>query len=149
MYSPNNALHNSIIIQPSGLKDSSFIQTGIIGKVTDAFTGDLDKDGFPEIYYTTEKETGEKNLFGYGSLQNLKLSPVFMPDNGEDKKWGSGYRGHDEYKISGNHLERTFPIYAASDPASPSGNIRHVNYRLVKGINGWSLKVVDGEDKSR
>src|SRR5262245_11035588 len=47
LYSPNNKLHNSIIIQPSGLKDSSFIQTGIIGNVEDAFIGDLNKDGFP------------------------------------------------------------------------------------------------------
>jgi hypothetical protein len=148
VYSPNNALHNSIIIQPAGLKDNSLIQTGVIGNVNDAFIGDLNKDGFPEIYYTVVTEQGQKNLFGYGSNKNINLSPVYMADIREDKKWGAGYRGRDEYKISGDRLIRSFPVYAPSDPASsPSAGIRLVNYRLVQGINGWLLKVVGAKDK--
>jgi hypothetical protein len=150
IYSPNNPLHNSIIIQPSGLKDSTFIQTGVIGNVNDAFIADLNKDGFPEIFYTTITESGQKNLLGYASNKNINLSPVYMPDIKEDKKWGTGYRGQDEYKISGGYLLRSFPIFTSTDNrSSSSGGIRELNYRLVPATNGWLLKITDAKDKTR
>ena len=150
VYSPNNPLHNSIIIQPVGIKDSSLIQTGVLGRVDEAFTADLNEDGYPEVYYTTLLESGERNLFGYGSNKNLSLTPVYIPDMGEDKKYGNGYRGHDEYKISGHRLVRSFPVYTSSDPGTTSsGNIRIVNYKLVPGVNGWILKITDSKDESR
>lgn len=150
IYSPNNSLHNSIIIQPSGVKDSNFIQTGVIGTVNDAFIADLNKDGFPEIYWITILESGQKNLLGYGSNKNINLIPIYMPDIIEDRKWGIGYRGDDEFKISGGYLLRSFPIFASNNPAiSSSGEIRELKYRLVPAINGWLLKMVEAKDKAK
>jgi hypothetical protein len=147
VYSPNNSLHNSIIIQPTGIKDSSLIQTGVIGKVMDAFAGDLNKDGFPEIYYVAESESGERNLFGYGSNRNQRLSLVYMPGI-KDQKWGIGYRGHDEYKISDNALQRSFPVYSTDPSSSPTRTIRELAYHLVPGVDGWILKMVDVKDRT-
>ena len=150
VFSPNNALHNSIIIQPAGIRDSSLIQIGVIGNVKDAFVGDLNRDGYPEIYFVTETDSGLHNLYGYGSNKNLNLSPVLIPEIKDDKRWGAGYRGHDEYKISGDYLLRSFPVYSATDPMSkPSGGIRKLNYHLVPGINGWILKIVEPKSKTK
>src|SRR5207344_3645867 len=46
VFSPNNSIHNSIIIQPSGIIDSNMIQTGVVGDVVDAFVADVNGDGY-------------------------------------------------------------------------------------------------------
>ncbi len=147
VFSPNNRLHNSIIIQPSGIIDSSMVQTGVAGDVVDAMAADINGDGYPEIYYVVFTEAKELNLFGYGSEQNKRLTPVYMPDIGEDKKFGKGHRNNDEYTIDGTRLKRSFPIYNEKDPmSSPSGGKRMVSYRLIPGKNGWILKPVDAKE---
>ena len=147
VFSPNNSLHNSIIIQPSGIMDNTMIQTGVLGDVVDAFAADINGDGYPEIYYEALTEAKELNLFGFGSEQNKRLTPIYMPDIGEDKKFGKGHRIKDEYTIIGTRLNRSFPIYKDQDPiSSPTGGKRIVTYRLIPGKNGWILKPVDAKD---
>jgi hypothetical protein len=147
VFSPNNTGHNSIIVQPTGILDSSMVQTGVAGIVMDAFAGDLNGDGYPEIYYTVFTDAKELNLFGYGSEKNKRLAPIYMPDLKEDRKFGPGHRIGDSYAIEDSRLIRTFPNYKDKDPmSSPSGGKRILSYRLIAGKNGWILKPVEAKD---
>jgi hypothetical protein len=64
-----------------------------------------------------------------------------MSCNG-DKTASNGYMGHDEFAVVENILARRFPIYRDSDAnAKPTGGMRQLQYKLIPGEAGWTLKL--------
>ena len=51
--------------------------------------------------------------------------------------------GHDMFKVVNEHLVRSFPVYNKGDNnAGPSGGTRCLQYKLIAGEAGWSLKLI-------
>ena len=74
---------------------------------------------------------------------------VHVPEIREDDEHFAGYMGHDTFKISGNSLIRTFPIYAPADRNSnPTGGIRQLTYDLFPGEAAWQLKITEVMDSN-
>jgi hypothetical protein len=103
--------------------------------------GDLDKNGFDELYViTTAAGSGSYgNLRGFASLRDKSIGLVNLPELAESDmaKGGmfEGYEGHDEFNIVNNELVRTFPI------KSDKGTKRTVVYKMVPGEAAYQLVV--------
>ncbi|MEI8007353.1 MAG: hypothetical protein WCI48_14200 [Bacteroidota bacterium] len=103
--------------------------------------GDLDGDGFDELYITTVSAGSGSygNIIGIASNKDKSMSQIYMPVVGEkDMKPGAtfeGYEGHDTFAISGNSLVRTFPV------KSGKAKTRTVTYNLKSGEAGYILYV--------
>jgi hypothetical protein len=141
----NEGSINKLKIVPTGLtEDSSPAETEIDGTVSGAEIGDLDGNGFPEVYvYVTSAGSG-----GYGSLvayavnNGKSMTPIFLPDLADDAKASKGYMGHDAFAVLENVLGRRFPIYNEGDTNSqPTGKTRQLQYKLKAGEAGWVLVI--------
>ncbi len=103
--------------------------------------GDLDWDGFDELYITTTSAGSGSygNIIGIASNKDKSISRVYMPavEEKEMKPGGpfEGYEGHDSFAISGNSLVRTFPV------KSGKAKTRTVTYNLKSGEAGYILYV--------
>lgn len=143
--SPNDGSINKLRIEPSGLEiDNTAIEREIDGTVTGAEIADLNVDGSPEIYvYVTSAGSGSYgSLVAYSANRKKSLSEIYLPDISADKKNGRGYMGHDEFAVVENVLARRFPIYRDGDTnAKPSGKMRQLQYKLVKGEASWQLRL--------
>jgi hypothetical protein len=143
----NEGSINRLKIIPTGLtEDGSPAESEIDGTVSGAEIGDLDGNGFPEVYvYVTSAGSGSYGtLVAYAVNKGKSMSPIFLPDLAEDAKASKGYMGHDEFAVLENALGRRFPIYTEGDTNSqPTGKTRQLQYRLVAGEAGWVLKPYD------
>jgi hypothetical protein len=75
------------------------------------------------------------------STANRPTRKNAMSCNG-DKTASNGYMGHDEFAVVENILARRFPIYRDSDAnAKPTGGMRQLQYKLIPGEAGWTLKL--------
>lgn len=103
------------------------------GTVEDAFATNLNNDDSPELLvFITDAGSGSYGqLIGYefGKQGRRALS---LPElSGAAAK---GYQGHDTFKVEGQEVVRTFPIYLDADPnCCPSGGQRAVQYKLPTG----------------
>ncbi|MCX6282050.1 MAG: hypothetical protein NTU51_08805 [Bacteroidetes bacterium] len=101
--------------------------------------GDLDSDGYDELYITTTAAGSGSygNIIGLASNEDKSISQIFVPTVEEkDMKTGAnfeGYQGHDKFEISGNTLLRTFPVKSAK------GSTRKITYVLKTGEAGYIL----------
>lgn len=112
------------------------------GKVTGAELGDLNADGFPEVYVfvTASGSGGYQSLIAYSSNKNKSISPIYLPKL--EPELARGYMGHDRFAVGEGRLLRQFPIYRPGDTnAQPSGGVRQIQYRLDAGEAGWRLTV--------
>lgn len=143
----NEGSINRLKIIPTGLtEDNSPAESDIEGTVSGAEIGDLDGNGFPEVYvYVTSAGSGSYGtLVAYAVNKGKSMSPIFLPDLGEDAKASKGYMGHDSFAVLENALGRRFPIYKEGDTNSqPTGKTRQLQYKLVAGEAGWVLKPYD------
>lgn len=143
----NEGSINQLKITPSGLtKDNTPAQSEIDGTVTGAEIGDLDANGFPEVYvFVTSAGSGSYgSLVAYAVNNGKSMTPIYLPPITDDPKASKGYMGHDEFAVFENVLGRRFPIYQDGDTNSnPSGKTRQLHYKLVPGEAGWVLKVKD------
>jgi hypothetical protein len=116
----------------------SFSDLDAVNKV---LVGDLDKNGFDELYViTTAAGSGSYgNLRGFASLSDKSIGMVNLRELAESDmaKGGQfeGYEGHDEFNIVNNELVRTFPI------KSDKGTKRTVVYKMVQGEAAYQLVV--------
>jgi hypothetical protein len=142
---PNEGSLNKVTITPTGLEgENKPIVVEVDGSVTDAEVGDLDANGFPEIYvYVTSAGSGSYgSLVAYAANKKKSLTEIFLPDLGEDKVNSKGYMGHDQFAVGEGSLLRRFPIYKAGDSnAKPTGKTRQLQYKLAAGEAGWLLKL--------
>jgi len=109
--------------------------------VNTVLMGDLDADGFDELYITTVAAGSGSygNIIGVASNKDKSISMISMPPVEEkDMKAGApfeGYTGHDTFAIKGNSLIRTFPL------KSGKAKTRTVTYNLKAGEAGYVLFV--------
>jgi hypothetical protein len=143
----NEGSINQLKITPSGLKNGNEpIDVEIDGSVTGADIGDLDANGFPEIYvFVTSAGSGSYgSLVAYAVNKGKSISPIYLPPITDDAEVSRGYMGHDEFAVLENVLGRRFPIYEASDAnAQPSGKTRQLQYGLFSGEAGWVMRIKD------
>jgi hypothetical protein len=134
-------------ISPAGLtEDNTPADTEIEGSVRDAEIGDLDGNGFPEVYvYVTSAGSGSYgSLVAYAVNNGKSMTPIYLPPITEDAKASKGYMGHDEFAVLENVLGRRFPVYKEGDANSePSGKTRQLQYKLTPGEAGWVLQLTD------
>jgi heat shock protein HslJ len=112
--------------------------------ISDAFTADLDGNGFDEIYIvTTAAGSGSYGtILGFASNKDKSLSMIHFPDVREGDETFEGYMGHDTFTIEGRKLVRMFPVYQEGDAnAKPTGGRRKLVYGLTPGEAGWQLRV--------
>jgi hypothetical protein len=104
---------------------------------------DVNSDGSPEVYvYIASAGSGSYgSLLAYVVEQGAGLSPISLPDMGDDEEASDGYMGHDEFAVVETSLIRRFPIYLPGDVnAEPSGGTRNVVYKLERSGDQWLLR---------
>jgi len=143
---PNNSSLNDMEMEVSGPKtEKKTIRRKIDGSIVQAVSGDLDKNGLPEIYiFISSAGSGSYgdviaySVTGDGSLQAITLAPL-----SDDPQNREGYMGHDTFSLNTSTLVRTFPVYKKGDPnAAPSGGTRQIRYSLVNTDKGFLLRPV-------
>jgi hypothetical protein len=143
----NEGSINQLKITPTGLtQDNTPAESEIEGTVSGAEIGDLDGNGFPEVYvYVTSAGSGTYgSLVAYAVNNGKSMTPVYLPPITDDAKASKGYMGHDEFAVLEGVLGRRFPIYNEGDTnADPSGKTRQLQYKLVPGEAGWVLRLKD------
>jgi hypothetical protein len=143
----NEGSINQLKITPTGLtEDKKPAESEIEGTVSGAEIGDLDANGFPEVYvYVTSAGSGSYgSLMAYAVNNGKSMTPIYLPPITDDAKASKGYMGHDEFAVLENVLGRRFPIYKEGDTNSdPSGKTRQLQYKLVPGEAGWVLRLKD------
>lgn len=143
----NEGSINQLKITPVGLtEDNKPVATEIEGTVSGAEIGDLDANGFPEVYvYVTSAGSGSYgSIVAYAVNNGKSMTPIYLPPIMDDAQASKGYMGHDEFAVLENVLGRRFPIYKEGDTnADPSGKTRQLQYKLVPGEAGWVLKLKD------
>ena len=114
--------------------------------------GDLDGDGFEELYLITRAAGSGSHAFIYGfaSYNDLSYGQIYLAEPTENDPNFRGYMGHDRISILNNRLVREFPVFNAGDPNNtPSGGIRTIKYTLEKGEANCSLKIESISSGSR
>ncbi|MEN9535295.1 MAG: hypothetical protein RLY69_95 [Verrucomicrobiota bacterium] len=142
---PNQSSINKLTITPEGLEEENTpIVIEVQGSVIGVEVGDLDANGFPEIYvYVQSAGSGSHgSLVAYAANKRKSLSSIFLPDLSEDKVNSKGYMGHDAFALVESTFVRRFPIYKEGDTNSqPSGKTRQLQYKLKAGEAGWILRL--------
>jgi hypothetical protein len=147
---PNGVSLSNLRITSRGLKEAeadwSFTD---IDPIKDVFLGDINNDGFDELYIITEVagSGGYAGIIGFASNNDKSSSAITVPElTEEEMKTGQlfeGYQGHDKVYIEKKKLVREFPIYRTGDAnTNPTGGTRKVNYTLNKGEASWVLTPV-------
>jgi len=76
----------------------------------------------------------------YAVNNGKSMTPIYVRPLTDNPDAGGGYMGHDEFAVVENHLLQRFPIYLEGDTnAEPSGGMRQLQYRLIRGEAGWLL----------
>jgi hypothetical protein len=133
----------SVAFAGDAASEMKFTDVDPINKV---LVGDLDGNGFDEIYIITISAGSGSygNVIGVGSNSDKSLSLVFIPPVEEKDldKGGkfTGYEGHDEFEITGNSLVRTFPVKAAKPTK------RAIHYQMKAGEAGYLLFIKTSAD---
>ncbi len=128
----------SVAFSGDPASEMKFTDKDPINKV---LVGDLDANGFDEIYIiTTAAGSGSYgNIIGISSNKDKSLSLITVPSVEEKDmiKGGTfeGYEGHDEFEIVENSLARRFPIKSAK------ATMRSINYKLKAGEASFILYI--------
>jgi hypothetical protein len=137
---PQGASLSNITVAFAGdpASEMKFTDVEPINKV---LVGDLDSDGFDELYIITISAGSGSygNVIGIASLKDKSLSQITVPPVEEKdlKKGGQfeGYEGHDKYEIIENSLARQFPIKGTNVTT------RAINYKLKAGEAALKLVI--------
>lgn len=124
-------------------KDSlaPFVLTDI-DPVNKILVGDLDENGFDEVYIiSTAAGSGSAgSVHAFASNKDKSLSMVFLPEieTGQLAKGEQfeGYEGHDEFSIQNNTLLRSFPV------ATANGTKRLIKYKVKQGEASYQLYII-------
>lgn len=146
---PKGASLATIEIKANDFANGNHFILKDVDPIAKTASGDLDNNGFEEIYIIT-KAVGSGsygNVFGYGSNKDKSMSPIYIPNiNKKDLEVGGlfeGYMGHDTFTFQKDALIRQFPIYKEADSNSnPTGTTNSITYILKKGEASWQLKPI-------
>ena len=139
---PTGASLSNISVAFKG-KPASAVQFTDVDPINKVLMGDLDANGFDEIYIITLSAGSGSygNVIGLASLADKSLSPIYIPpvEEKDMKKGGNfeGYTGHDEYEIIENSLARRFPIKGTGVTK------RSINYKMKAGEAGFVLYIIN------
>jgi hypothetical protein len=151
--SPNNSSLSPVTIVATGLElGDTTLHSEADGTVTGAQVADLDNNNSPELYiYTSSAGSGSYGgLIAYAANNLKSLSEIYLVPLTESEDAAAGYMGHDTFKIMGNRLIRSFPIYLPDDTnTTPRGGHRQLSYQLEPGEAGWVLRVAAVSDSRR
>lgn len=143
--SPNDSSINQVLVRANTAEAAlGQMQAEADGTVTGVEVGDVNADGYPEIYvYVTSAGSGSYgSLIAYASNGNKSLSPIFLPSIEGQAELSAGYMGHDQFAVGEGIFLRRFPVYAEGDTnASPTGGTRQIQYKLERGEAGWFLRL--------
>jgi hypothetical protein len=117
----------------------------------EAFAGDLDGNGVPELYLVTQSAGSGS----YASIIAVLPGPdaaliAVEPPAPADADFApgapfAGYGGHDRWSIEGSRLVRTFPLHRPGDVnAAPGGGTRRIVYALTQQEGGAALLPATG-----
>lgn len=115
--------------------DTMVFEHPVEGSVVNAETGDLNNDGFPEVFvYLQSAGSGSYgSVIGYSVDKTNMVSQLVPPNVAENAEAGKGYMGHDEFAIVENTLNQRFPVYNQGDSnANPTGGMRQIEYKLAE-----------------
>ena len=142
-----------ITIQGSGFPNSHEIFTlKDVDPMEIGLQGDLDGDGFEEIFLITRSVGSGSHItiYGFISYDDKSYGPVYIPKHSENDPNFSGYMGHDRVSIVDNQFIREFPVYNQGDPNNaPSGGYRVLIYGLEAGEASYILKVESVSSRRR
>jgi len=150
--SPNEGSINRVTVRvgmPNGR--SVTVDAEADGTVTNAEVGDLNGDGYPEVYvYVSSAGSGSYgSLLAYAVNDEGALGAIELPPLGDDPDAARGYMGHDQFAVDDGSLVRRFPVYREGDTnAAPSGGTRRVRYRLERDGAGWRLVPCEAADRA-
>lgn len=119
-------------VEKGGKELSTNTQT-VEGTVEDAIVTNLNNDRFPELLiFITDAGSGSYGqLLGYEFL-NQGRRTLSLPELSGPA--AQGYQGHDTFRVEGQEVVRSFPIYLDADAnCCPSGGQRVVHYSLPAG----------------
>lgn len=149
--SPNEGSTPKLTIAPSGLtKDSRPVTREVDGTIVGTEVADLDGNGWPEVYvFTASAGSGSYgSVVGYAVNSGKSMSEVFLNELDPASAAARGYMGHDDFRIAGNRLVRTFPVYREGDTnCCPTGGRRTIEYDIVAGEAAWILRPVGTTDQ--
>ena len=106
---------------------------------------DLDANGFDEFYIITVSSGSGSygNVIGLASNKDKSLSMIYLPEVREGDDVFAGYMGHDDFRLVGSKLVRSFPVYLPSDTNNkPTGGTRQLTYELFPGEAGWQMRII-------
>jgi hypothetical protein len=134
-----------LTVQPFGLKvDNAKTTLEIDGSVTGAEIGDLNRDGYPELFiYTQSAGSGSYGkVIGFSVNAGKSVSQIAIPDVADIPKANEGYMGHDEFALVEGSLVQRFKTYQTTDNNSnPTGKTRQIQYKLKDGEASRKLVV--------
>jgi hypothetical protein len=124
-------------------REMAAIRDSVAGEITDAVLTDLNQNELPEVlvFVRGTAPNAQGQVYGYEftpqNWERFQL-PTLPPEA------TSGYRGRDEFVITGDDLVRTFPIYRPADAADkPTGGRRTVRYALDHTLRLTELDITD------
>jgi hypothetical protein len=106
----------------------------IEGEVTDAVATNLNDDKYPELLvFVAGAGSGSYGRLVAYEFMNQGRRPLTLPELSGPA--AVGYMGHDAFRVEGERLLRSFPIYRPDDPNStPSGGTRTIIYSMAPGM---------------
>ncbi len=134
-----SASFSDIIISGIGfLSSSNSIKFEWVNPLENFLVGDLDSDGFEELYLITRSVGSDlkEKIIGITSIKGKSYKAIFIPDF--DKKinvnfqYLQGYKGHDSIYLKDMHLYREFPVL--NESTSDRGKTlskRLIEYKLI------------------
>lgn len=133
---------NVTVVDKNGKK----IETSqpIDGDVVKAEAGDLDMDGYPEvfIYMHPKSNTQEMTLIGFSSNKGKSLSQIYFPAKNEYPKYYQNFVEDNEFAIVESSLVERFPLFdKKGKELKPNGKYKQLQYKLVNGESGKKLIV--------
>ena len=129
-----------VTVTPLGMSASNEPVTQVFAAtVTGAESGDLDADGFPEVYVYLASTDGSRrgDLLAVASNKGKSASPITLPALTEVPANAAGYNGGDEFAVLEGVLGRRFPVVGADGTMKT----RQLQYSLVPGEAGWQLRL--------
>ncbi|GGF10212.1 PliI family lysozyme inhibitor of I-type lysozyme [Hymenobacter cavernae] len=117
------------------------------GTVTNVVATNLNNDKFPELLvFVSDAGSGSYGqVVGYSFLDQGRRA-LTLPDL--TGAAAEGYQGQDVFKVQGQELLRSFPLYKPADPnCCPSGGTRTVRYKLPE--TGVAFQQVSFADQAK
>jgi hypothetical protein len=124
-------------------REMAAIRDSVAGEIADAVLTDLNQNELPEVlvFVRGTGPNAQGQVYGY----------EFAPQNWErfqlptlPSEAAAGYRGQDQFVVTGDDLVRTFPIYRPTDgPGKPTGGQRTVRYALDHTLRLMELDITD------